>query len=262
MAKKLLVAVLLCLLAACEESPTGRRQLALLPDSQLAAMGAEAFAGLKQAQPVETSASINNYVGCVARAVIGVLPEPRGSWEVVVFRNSEPNAFALPGGKIGVNTGMLNIAETPAQLAAVMAHEVGHVIANHANERLTQELGVKSILLMVSLFIGDPGSWSQELLLGALGLGAQVGVLLPFSRTHEHEADIVGLGLMAQAGFDPRQSLALWQNMARASGDQPLEFLSTHPSHQSRFEELQAEMPEALALYQAEQEQDRIPECG
>lgn len=260
--KKLLLMLFVLLLAACGESPTGRKQLALLPDSQLAAMGAQTFADLKRSQPIETDPRINRYVRCVALAVLGALPPgERHGWEVVVFRNPAPNAFALPGGKIGVTTGMLKVAATPAQLAAVIGHEIGHVLASHGNERLTQELAVQGGLKLIQLLGEHEDGAHHEVLLQALGIGAEFGLLRPFSRVHEREADTIGLELMAAAGFDPRQSLDLWRNMARFGGSQPPEFLSTHPSHESRFEELQAQLDQALRLYQQAQAEGRRPRC-
>ncbi|GAA3966115.1 M48 family metallopeptidase [Allohahella marinimesophila] len=250
----LFIATMLSLLTACQESPSGRSQLALLPDSMMDELGQEAFAEMKRQQPVETSPAVNAYVQCVAGHVIDAavrvyppesMPE---SWEVVVFDDPQPNAFALPGGKIGVHTGMLRLAQTPDQLAAVIGHEVAHVLADHGNERMTQQLGIQSVLYVVGFFSEGEG---QRLLMEALGIGSQLGIALPFSRAHEREADLLGLNIMASAGFEPQQSVNLWRNMAAAAGGQPLEFLSTHPAHETRIERLQEEMEVALKLYQA-----------
>ncbi len=242
-------------------TPTGRRQIALLPDTQLAAYGAKTFADLKRTQPIVTDPAVNRYVQCIAQGIIKALPEDRGSWEVVVFQNPSPNAFALPGNKIGVNSGMLKVARTQGELAAVMAHEVGHVLADHANERLTQQLAVQGGLALVDLFSEDPGAMKSQVLRKALGLGAEVGILLPFSRTHEKEADAIGLDLMARAGFDPRESVKLWENMAAASKGQPVEFLSTHPSHETRSEELEERMGPALKTYETARSRGIHPNC-
>jgi predicted Zn-dependent protease len=243
----------LLLLAGCGETPAGRSQLALVPENVMAQMGEDAFDQLRGRQPVSRDATVNRRVQCVAREVVAAaevsypaveLPE---AWEIIVFEDSSPNAFALPGGRIGVHTGLLRVAETPDQLAAVIGHEVAHVLANHGNERLTQQLGIKAVLLLVGFFWeGDMG---QQQLMQALGLGAQLGISLPFSRTHEEEADLMGLTIMARAGFDPQQSVRLWRNMAAAGGGQPLEFLSTHPAHGSRIEALQNNMVEAMGIY-------------
>jgi predicted Zn-dependent protease len=256
MSKKLITLVtMLSLLTACQKSPSGRSQLALMPDSMMAQLGNEAFADLKSQQPVETNPAVNAFVQCVARHVIEaasrVYPPdamPR-SWEVVVFDDPQPNAFALPGGKIGVNTGMIRLAQTQAQLAAVIGHEVGHVLADHGNERMTQQLGIQSVLYLVGFF--SEGEAGQRLFLEALGIGSQLGIALPFSRAHEREADLLGLDIMAIAGFEPQESVSLWRNMAAAGGSQQLEFLSTHPAHESRIERLQEQMEGAMTLYQA-----------
>lgn len=258
------VAVILVLLitAGCEESPTGRKQVTLVPDAQMAQIGEQTFAEMLRSQPVVTDQRILDYVGCVARALVDALPEPQGTWSVAVFQDPTPNAFALPGGKIGVNTGMLQVARTPDQLAAVIGHEIGHVLADHSNERLTQELAVQGGLMLVDLLAENPGGLGHEALRKALGVGAEYGLLLPYSRTHEREADRIGRDLMARAGFDPRASLELWENMAATGGGQPLEFLSTHPSHETRLAELGEEMDKALALYQEARQEGRRPRCG
>lgn len=250
---RLLLLLPLALLAACDETPTGRSQLALVPENLMAEMGEDAFDQLRRDQPVSRDAAINRQVECVAQEIVTAaeaiystddLPE---AWEVVVFEDSSPNAFALPGGRIGVHTGLLQVAETPDQLAAVIGHEVGHVLADHGNERLTQQLGIKAGMLVVGL-LGE-GDMGQQQLMQALGLGAQLGISLPFSRAHEEEADLMGLAIMAQAGFDPQQSVALWRNMAAAGSGQPPEFLSTHPAHRTRIEALKQSMEEAVASY-------------
>ena len=189
------------------------------------------------------------------------MPENLGSWDVVVFRNPSPNAFALPGNKIGINSGMLKIAQTQDQLAAVIAHEVGHILADHANERLTQQLAVQGSLALMDLVSDNPNDWKYQMVRKALGLGAEVGLLLPFSRTHEKEADAIGLDLMARAGFDPRTSIELWRNMAAASSGQPVEFLSTHPSHETRYEELDERMGPAIKSFEAARLRGLNPDC-
>ncbi len=241
------------LLAGCSETPTGRSRLALVPEGMLAEMGEQSFQEMRRRRPEVTGTPANALVQCVTRevaAAAGVvysgvtLPD---AWEVVLFEDPVPNAFALPGGRIGVHSGLLRVAESPAQLAAVIGHEVAHVLAEHGNERLTQQLGIRAVLLVVGLF--SEGDLAGEPLMRALGLGAHLGIALPFSRAHEEEADAMGLAIMAEAGFDPRESTALWRNMAAAGGGQPPEFLSTHPAHDSRIQGLEAAMDAALARY-------------
>lgn len=255
--------LLVSLLSACAVSPTGRQQFIALPSSQLQAMGAQAFAKIKREKPIETQQGPNAYVRCVANAITRQLDGPQQrSWEVVVFEDESPNAFALPGGKIGVHTGLLDVARNEDQLAAVIGHEVGHVLAEHGNERMSQQLAVQGGMAAAGALSGGMDSVSRELLMRGLGLGAQVGVLLPYSRVHESEADVIGLDLMARAGFDPRASVDLWRNMAAASEGQPLEFLSTHPAHESRIQNLQSRMGQALDTYEQARRQGNRPNCG
>jgi predicted Zn-dependent protease len=180
---------------------------------------------------------------------------------VTVFEDESANAFALPGGKIGVHTGLLEVAKTPDQLAAVIGHEIGHVMAEHSNERVSTAFAANAGVQLAAALSGTDGP-KQQMLMGLLGLGAQFGVLLPFSRTQESESDEIGLTLMARAGFDPRAAINLWENMAQAGGAQPPEFLSTHPSHGTRIEDLRAQMDEAVKIYQQARAQGRRPNCG
>ncbi|GAB2650374.1 M48 family metallopeptidase [Vibrio panuliri] len=233
-------------LTACSSSPTGRNQLLLFSDSDMSNLGAQSFEQMKQQQKVSTDAKLNRYVQCVASAVTQQVPKQPTfeQWEVVVFDSEQVNAFALPGGKIGVYTGLLNVAKNQDQLATVIGHEIAHVLADHSNERLSQTQLANAGLQITNAALGaSEYAQYRNVTMSALGLGVQVGVLLPYGRTQESEADIVGLELMARAGFDPRQSIALWQNMAKASkGQQPPELLSTHPSHGTRIEDLTATM--------------------
>jgi predicted Zn-dependent protease len=246
----------------CEESPTGRKQVALVPDAQMTALGEQGFAELLRTLPLNDDPDVRAYVGCVAEALVDALPKPHGRWSIAVFDDPTPNAFALPGGKIGVHSGMLRVARTPDQLAAAIAHEIAHVLADHSNERLTQELAVQGGLMLVDLFAEEPGSLKHEVLRGALGIGAEYGLLLPYSRTHEREADRIGRDLMAQAGFDPRASVTLWRNMAAVGGGQPPAFLSTHPSHDTRMEELAEGMEQAVEVYRQARAAGRAPACS
>lgn len=253
---------LLLVFAACATSPLGRRQLTFMPDAQMNSMGAQAFDEMKSKTPRETNSRVTAHVQCVADAVTrqaaSWISVP--NWEVVVFRDPSANAFALPGGKIGVHTGILPVAKTQDQLAAIIGHEVAHVIARHGNERVSQALAVQSGLTIGQAIAGQ--DQKGKAIMAALGLGAQFGVLLPYGRQQESESDLIGLELMAKAGFDPQQSVELWRNMAAVSGGQPPEFLSTHPSHQTRIQDLQGAMNPAMAHYQAARAAGRIPACG
>lgn len=243
-----------CLLVSCAKSPTGRNQLKLFPPGQMNAMGAQAFDSMKQESKPTQSAKTNTWVNCVAKHITAQVPKSvfAGKWEVVVFEDNQVNAFALPGGKIGVYTGLLHVAENAHQLAAVMGHEVGHVIADHGNERMSSGTLMNVGMQVTSQLLNTNQISHSKEIMSAIGLGLQVGVQLPFSRTHETEADIIGLDLMAKAGFKPEESVSLWQNMAKASsGQRPMELLSTHPAPETRINQLQQHMPESRSLYRA-----------
>lgn len=226
-------------------------------------MGAAAFQSMKGETPIETDPAIVAYVKCIADPIAKASGDSTGvkSWEVVVFKDKSANAFALPGGKIGVHTGLLPVAKTDSQLAAVLGHEVGHVIARHGNERVSEGLLVQGALAGASLALGQENP-KTPYILAALGIGAQFGVLLPHSRGHESEADLLGLKLMAIAGFDPRESVELWKNMgAAAGGSAPPEFLSTHPANATRIRNLEAHIPENLPIYEAVRREGKVPSC-
>jgi len=251
-------------MAGCATSPLGRKQLVLVPEGQMSSLGSQAFSEMKAKQPIERDPEVNAYVRCAALAVAAEASGQGGAsgWEIVVFRDKSANAFALPGGKIGVHTGILPVAATPGQLAAVLGPEVGHVIAHHGNERVSQGFVTQYGMAALSQALSGKGEGGNRgLVVGLLGLGAQFGVLLPFSRKHESEADVIGLGLMARAGFDPRESVELWKNMAKAGGGQPPEFMSTHPSHETRISELQANMAPASADFDRAFAAGRRPAC-
>jgi predicted Zn-dependent protease len=246
------------LLTACVTSPTGRSQLIFMPDAQINQMGLQAFDSLKKEKPVSSNGKYNQVAGCITNAIV---QQVGGQWEVVVFEDPTPNAFALPGNKIGIHTGMLTLINNQDQLAAVIGHEIGHVLAKHSNERASQEMAVNSGLGIVQA-VTAPQTALGQTAVGLLGIGAQYGVLMPYSRVHESEADIIGVDLMAKAGFDPRQSISLWQIMDQAAkGRQPVEFLSTHPSHATRIQDLERHMPQAMGFFQQAQSMGRQPRC-
>ncbi|HLF66383.1 MAG TPA: M48 family metallopeptidase, partial [Gammaproteobacteria bacterium] len=164
-------------------------------------------------------------------------------------------AFALPGGKIGVYTGMLQVATTQDQLAAVIGHEIAHVVAAHSNERISTQAATQMGLTVAN------SSGVNRNVQALLGVGAQYGILLPYSRTQESEADVLGLELMARAGFNPEASVQVWKNMAEKYGNQPPEFLLTHPSYNTRMMDLHHDMPQAKVLYEAAKAQGLHPAC-
>lgn len=244
--------------SGCATSPTGRSQLVLMPDSQMDQMGLQAFTNIKNETPIDKGQTTNRYVQCVGNAITRVVG---GDWEIVVFQDDSANAFALPGRKIGVNTGLLKVADNQHQLATVLGHEVAHVLSQHSNERVSQKFAVDQGLGLINA-MASPQTGTGQTLMGLLGVGAEYGILLPYGRVQESEADILGLDLMAKAGFDPRESVKLWVNMGKAGGGQPPEFLSTHPSHSTRISDLNAHMSVALNLQSLARQQGKRPECN
>lgn len=223
-------------------------------------MGSAAFQRMQQEMPVSHDAAAERYVQCVTSELARAVEKGPRSWQVEVFEDPSANAFALPGGKIGVHTGMLRVAEGQDQLATVLSHEIAHVLAAHTNERLSTTAVAETGLSAVQMLLGgdSPG---QRQLMSALGLGAQVGVLLPFNRAQESEADLLGLRLMARAGFDPRASVELWRRMQREAKGSPPEFLSTHPAEGTRIAQLEQHMREVTPLYQQAVSAGRRPSC-
>lgn len=253
----------------CGASPMGRRQVVIVPDEQMNEMGVKAFEELKGKTAIERDPAVNAYVRCVTDALLARTRESGkyqdgtgvGSWEIVVFRDPAVNAFALPGGKIGVFTGLFQAARNQHQLAAVIGHEIAHVIARHGNERVSQSNLVEVVAKGVAGMLG--GEYKEQLM-GALGVGAQYGVILPFSREHESEADLIGQEMMALSGFEPAEAAMLWENMRQLSGGsrQP-QIMSTHPSSGTRINELRGHLSTSLPMYvQATEVYNRRPACA
>lgn len=256
-----IVAVLMLtfFITACAISPTGRHQFLALSPAELDKMGVSAYQEIKSQTSISQNVQQNQYIQCIANHIIQASGSNQ-SWETNLFEDKSVNAFALPGGKIGINTGLLSVAKNQHQVAAVMGHEVGHVLAQHSNERMSIEYASSTGLQLLSVIAGAD-STEKGTLIGLLGVGAQFGIALPFSRKHESEADLIGLELMAKAGFDPRESITLWQNMAAAGGSGGPEFMSTHPSHSTRIKDLEHHLPKVLPLYQQAQAQGKRPNC-
>jgi metalloendopeptidase OMA1, mitochondrial len=237
--------------AACSTVPyTRRSQLILVSSEEEAKLGAQAFDEVLKKGRVDDRPVVNGPVQDVGQRIARVANRPDYHWQFVVIDDpKQQNAFALPGGKVAVYTGLFPTAETTTGLAVVLGHEIAHALARHGAERMSQAMAAEAGgTLLGAVFGGGPGT---SAILAAYGLGAQVGVLLPYSRTQESEADHIGLLLMAQAGYDPHGALAFWQRMERAGGQNPPEFLSTHPSHGTREQQIQAWLPEALRYFEA-----------
>ncbi|MDH3475547.1 MAG: M48 family metallopeptidase [Rhodospirillales bacterium] len=240
-------ALLAAALAGCQQAPvTGRSQLILLPDDEAAKMGADAYKQILKEGKVSKDPDLNRRVRAVGKRIAEVADDPGYEWEFKVLEDKEPNAFALPGGKVGVNSGLFKVAKNDDQLAAVMAHEVAHAIARHSAERMSRQM-------MVQTGLGVAGAVSETAAanVGLMAQAATLGLILPFTRDQESEADEIGLLYMAKAGYDPREAVKLWQNFEDYGGGRPPEFLSTHPSPGTRIDRLNALMPNAMQVYKA-----------
>lgn len=253
-------------LAGCATttSPTGRRQVVGVSEDQLTQMGEQAFAQAKAQKPQSRDSRQTAYVGCVVTAVVRQLPAQwqQLRWDFALFEDPETNAWALPGGKVGVYTGIFKVARNQDQLAGVIAHEIGHVVSRHHNERITRQQGASTGLQILSAIIGARYGEGVGNTVGQVGsAGAQGLILLPNSRIQESEADVVGQQLMAQAGFDPQGAVSLWQNMAAASGSRPPAWLSTHPEPEARLRELQQRAEGLRPAMQAARAAGRVPRC-
>ncbi len=234
-------------IAACQAAPiTGRNQLILMSAQQEASLGAEAYQQIRDEQVVSNDAELTRRMNEIGRRIAQASDQPGLPWEFTLFEDESANAFALPGGKVGVNTGLFDIAMNDAQLATVLAHEIGHVLARHSSERMSRQLLVQGGLAVFGAGVGGNSQAYVQLASQA----ATLGVVLPFTREQESEADRIGLIYMARAGYDPRQAIELWRNFEAAGGERPPEFLSTHPAPGTRIQLLQQFMPEALSIYE------------
>lgn len=240
-------------LLGCANAPiTGRKQFMIMPESEEMQMGLLAFNQIRGQEKISKNAKYNELVRKVGSRIATVSGK-NYQWEFLCFESEDVNAFCLPGGKIGVYTGILPITQTEAGLAAVMGHEVGHALARHGAERYSTEFATKGIMTGLAIALGRKGGSpeSNNEIMAAVGLGAQVGVLLPFSREHELEADHIGTVLMAKAGYNPREAVELWKRMKAKGGNKPPEALSTHPADDNRIRNLESIMPNALKYYKS-----------
>ncbi|HET9049579.1 MAG TPA: M48 family metallopeptidase [Chiayiivirga sp.] len=252
-----------------EAAFTGRTQLIDSSVEQEATLGLQAYREILSQSQVVSSGKLPDQVREIAQRLVAVGPKveadlaaQRGSkssiqwdafnWDVNVIESDQANAFCLPGGKIAVYTGIIPIAQNQDALAAIMGHEIAHALLRHSGERMAQQKLVQLGSMAAGVAVGDMEPQQQRAIMAVMGAGAQYGVLLPFSRDHESEADEVGLMLAAAACYDPREAIGLWERMGQAKGGQaPPEFMSTHPSGSTRIQHLQSLMPKALELRKA-----------
>jgi metalloendopeptidase OMA1, mitochondrial len=249
------LAALTLFLVGCYTVPeTGRRAFIALPVGQELALGISAFDQIKQQEKLSTNPQKTAMVQRVGERIAAVVGNdlPSAEWEFALFASDQVNAFALPGGKIGVYEGILRLASTEDELATVIGHEIAHVTARHGAERFTQAVGLTAVGVGLDAALSGRDPQTRQLAMAAYGLGATVGLVLPHGRSAEREADEIGIIYAARAGYDPRAAISFWQKMEAeaAKGTRPPEFLSTHPSGETRIRELQRVMPRALEIYQ------------
>ncbi len=252
---------LVSFIVSCSSVPlTGRKQLALLPESELMAMSLTAYGDfLKQSQVSANNAEsrmVTEIAGKITKAAEQYLIQnglesrvANFQWEIHLIEDETPNAWAMPGGKMVVYTGILPYTKTPEGLAVVIGHEIAHAVARHGNERMSQGLLIQTGGLALSLALSEKPQATQQLFMAAFGIGSTVGISLPFSRTHEYEADYLGLIFMAMAGYNPNAAVEFWERMSALGGSRPPEYLSTHPSDQNRIANIQKMMPDAMKYY-------------
>ncbi len=244
---KTYVTLLLLLVVGCVTvADTGRKRLAPIPDGYMDSLGANSYLEMKATEKISTDKIKAANITEIGKR-IALASGANFAWEFTLFENGAVNAFCLPGGKVGVYTGILPVARTNAGLAAIIGHEVAHAIARHGGERLSQQILVSGAMLTVDQMLKEPKQ--KQLVLGILGIGTQLGFILPYSRLHESEADQMGTIYMAKAGYDPREAVAVWQRMAADSRGKVPEFLSTHPDSSRRAQELNQTLTKALNAY-------------
>ncbi len=249
-----LVGVAGTMVVACE-SPQMQQLISsasefAVPDAQLRQMGVDTWHRIRAERPDSRDAGMTRRLNDIGSRVVSNSNTREPSWEFAVLQGNEINAFAVPGGKVAFYEGIFSVFRNDDQLAAVMGHEVAHINADHSRQRIAaakaKQIGLQAV--SIALNAGDY-AYANEIA-GLLGAGLQYGVILPFSRSHEYEADELGVRYMAQSGYDPREAVAFWSNMTRMSrGQKPPEFLSTHPSDENRVAEIQKLMPDAMTLY-------------
>lgn len=249
-------------ITACTTVPlTGRKQLTIIPAGQMMSMSFQQYDDFLKQNKLSTdkkaTAMVKRVGSRIQKAVETyfaqkkMLSQLNGyDWTVNLVESDQVNAWAMPGGKMVVYTGLLKVTKNETGLAVVMGHEIAHAIARHGNERMSQGLLTQLGGMALMKALEEKPAETQQLWMGAFGLGAQLGVMLPFSRMHESEADHLGLIFMAMAGYDPNAAVSFWQRMAASKGGQaPPEFLSTHPSDQTRINDIKKALPEALKYY-------------
>jgi metalloendopeptidase OMA1, mitochondrial len=244
-----IVALLFAPLACQTVQQTGRSQFIIVSESQETQLGYDAYKETLKKQQLSTRQDWQTQLKRVGQRIAGVAQKPEYKWEFNVIQGKEINAFALPGGKVAFWEGIMPVAQDDTGIAVIMGHEVAHAIARHGAERMSQTMGAQAIGQILSAGVGQVNPALREDFLNLYGAGASIGVLMPWGRAQESEADQIGLTLMAKAGYDPAAAITFWQRMSKVSGGKPPEFLSTHPSDETRIAQLRAWLPEAMQHY-------------
>ncbi len=228
---------------------TGRKHMVDMNPRQEAMLGLQSYRQILSTSRVVPGGEAVEAIREIGRRIAKVSEDPGFQWEFNLIQSPQVNAFCLPGGKVAVYSGILPVAKNDNGLAVVMGHEIAHAIARHGAERMAQEKLVRIGQMATGVATGDMDPETRRMVMGAFGLGAQYGMLLPFSREHESEADYMGLVFVARACFDPTEAPRLWERMAQSSGGRgPAEFTSTHPSNSTRIRQFEKWMPEALKI--------------
>ena len=255
----LLITAISGLLSACSSVPfSDRKQMTLIPESQMLSMSRSQYSEVKSKSKIVTGTSDAQRIQRVGRNLsieIDQWLKEEGinrtfEWEFVLINSDQVNAWCMPGGKVAFYTGIMRYCDSDDAVAVIMGHEIAHAICRHGNERMSAQLLTLAGGVALAVALREQPSQTRNLWLLAYGVGTTVGAILPFSRGHESEADRLGLYLMARAGYDPRESVAFWQRMKQGKKTSVPEFLSTHPSHETRIKNLQKEMPKAMVEYQ------------
>ena len=251
MQKKCLFIILTVLItSACATTPVSNRSaLILIPQSQEISLGKQSYEQILKKEKESEDANLTQIVSRVGQRIVAVSDMPKLDWEFKLIESDTKNAFALPGGKVAIYTGLLSVAKNEAGLATIMSHEIAHVIARHGAQRMTQQMLLQGAMLGAGLSMKN--NTQRNIILSALGVGVLYGFTLPFSRSHESEADQIGLLYMARAGYDPNEALQFWQRFSKVKdGKAPPEWASTHPADTTRMQGLRKYFSRAKYDYQ------------
>lgn len=256
--------LVLAFLAGCATVEyTNRKSLILIDQQQEMSLGAQGFKEVMEKEKVSGDVVQSELIKRVGNRIAAVANRPDFKWEFVLIDNPKTvNAFCLPGGKVVFYTGILPLCKDENGIATVMSHEVAHAIARHGAERVSQQIAAGALQDVLSEVVTNQSPAKKQAIMLGYGLATNVGVLLPFSREHEYEADRIGLILMAKAGYDPRTAVDFWQRMAAQQNNKYMpEFISTHPADQKRIEAIRKELPEALSYYKGTSPVPRISDA-